>query len=72
MKKQKLSLNNLEVKSFVTNLNSESIKTIQAGFAIAYDSSGATGSPGCTVVSLPNYCPPLHTDFCPLPISNWC
>lgn len=31
MKKKKLTLNNLKVESFVTDLNSEGIKTIQGG-----------------------------------------
>ena len=80
MKKQKLTLNNLEVKSFVTNLNSSGIKTIQAGFGLVFDSSGATGNPTCTEpnppvpasclydCSVPNQCIQTNKtghNFCP-------
>ena len=55
MKKQKLTLSNLKVESFVTSLNSSGIKTIQAGLKVVYDSSGATGSPTCPDIPAPTY-----------------
>ena len=65
MKKQKLSLSNLEVKSFVTSLNSSGIKTIQAGLKVVYDSSGSTGPATCTEPVEP--VPPASHDCTYLP-----
>ena len=74
MKKQKLSLSNLEVKSFVTSLNSSGIKTIQGGFDVVFDSSGATGGSTCPGVPNPTI-PPGSMPSCTAttaPHSNHC